>query len=48
VDVRISHAKALKARRVNGHHLINETQEEVLYLKMGDRTSSDEGSYPDV
>jgi uncharacterized cupin superfamily protein len=31
----------------NGHHLINETTEEVIYLEVGDRTSGDEGSYPD-
>lgn len=31
----------------NGHHLINETNEEVTYLEIGDRSSGDEGSYPD-
>lgn len=31
----------------NGHHLINETIEEVVYLEVGDRTPGDEGSYPD-
>ncbi len=31
----------------NGHHLINETAEEVVYLEVGDRTAGDEGSYPD-
>jgi uncharacterized cupin superfamily protein len=31
----------------NGHHLINETAEEVVYLEVGDRTPGDEGSYPD-
>jgi uncharacterized cupin superfamily protein len=31
----------------NGHCLINETQEEVLYLEVGDRTPGDHGSYPD-
>jgi uncharacterized cupin superfamily protein len=31
----------------NGHHLINETTEEVLYLEVGDRTPGDEGTYPD-
>lgn len=31
----------------NGHHLINETAEEVVYLEVGDRTPDDEGSYPD-
>lgn len=31
----------------NGHRLINETREEVVYLEVGDRTPADEGSYPD-
>ena len=31
----------------NGHRLINETSEEVIYLEVGDRTSGDQGSYPD-
>jgi hypothetical protein len=31
----------------NGHRLINETTEEVMYLEVGDRTPGDEGSYPD-
>lgn len=36
-----------KAGSGNGHHLINETSEEVVYLEVGDRTPGDEGSYPD-
>ena len=36
-----------KAGTGNGHRLINETAEEVVYLEVGDRTSGDEGSYPD-
>lgn len=36
-----------KAGTGNGHRLINETEEEVVYLEVGDRTSGDEGSYPD-
>jgi uncharacterized cupin superfamily protein len=31
----------------NGHRLINESTEEVVYLEVGDRTPGDEGSYPD-
>jgi uncharacterized cupin superfamily protein len=31
----------------NGHRLLNETTEEVVYLEVGDRTPGDEGSYPD-
>jgi len=36
-----------KAGSGNGHHLLNETGEDVLYLEVGDRTPGDEGSYPD-
>jgi uncharacterized cupin superfamily protein len=36
-----------KAGTGNGHHLVNETAEDVLYLEIGDRTPGDEGSYPD-
>jgi uncharacterized cupin superfamily protein len=36
-----------KAGTGNGHHLINETAEEVVYLEIGDRTPGDEGTYPD-
>jgi uncharacterized cupin superfamily protein len=36
-----------KAGTGNGHQLINETLEEVVYLEVGDRTQGDEGSYPD-
>ncbi len=36
-----------KAGSGNGHHLINETAEEVVYLEIGDRTSGDVGTYPD-
>ena len=36
-----------KAGTGNGHRLINETDEEVLYLEIGDRTPGDEGTYPD-
>ena len=36
-----------KANTGNGHRLLNETTEEVVYLEVGDRTPGDEGSYPD-
>lgn len=36
-----------KAGTGNGHRLVNETSEDVLYLEIGDRTAGDEGSYPD-
>jgi uncharacterized cupin superfamily protein len=36
-----------KAGTGNGHRLVNETAEEVVYLEVGDRTPGDEGTYPD-
>ena len=36
-----------KAGTGNGHHLVNDTADEVVYLEVGDRTPGDEGSYPD-
>lgn len=36
-----------KAGTGNGHCLINESTEEVVYLEVGDRTPADEGIYPD-
>jgi len=36
-----------RAGNGNGHHLINETTDEVVYLEVGDRTPGDEGTYPD-
>ena len=36
-----------KAGTGNGHRLINETDEDVVFLEVGDRTPGDEGTYPD-
>ena len=36
-----------KAGNGNGHRLINETSELVVYLEVGDRSPGDEGRYPD-
>lgn len=36
-----------KAGTSNGHCLLNETSEEVLYLEVGDRTPGDQAVYPD-
>ena len=36
-----------KAGTGTGHHLVNETGADVVYLEAGDRTPGDEGSYPD-
>ncbi|WP_245638682.1 cupin domain-containing protein [Hydrogenophaga palleronii] len=31
----------------NGHQLVNDTAQEVVYLEVGDRTAGDQGTYPD-
>lgn len=36
-----------KAGSGNGHRLVNNTDREVVYLEIGDRTPGDEGRYPD-
>jgi len=36
-----------RAATGNGHQLINQTSEDVVYLEVGDRTPGDEGTYPD-
>ena len=36
-----------KAGTGNGHHLVNRTAREVVYLEVGDRTAGDSGTYPD-
>ena len=36
-----------KAGTGDAHHLINETDSDVVYLEIGDRSPGDEGSYPD-
>jgi len=36
-----------KAGTGNAHCLVNDSDEEVVYLEVGDRTPRDEGSYPD-
>lgn len=36
-----------KAGSGNGHQLLNETNEDVLYLEVGDRSAGDTISYPD-
>jgi len=36
-----------KAGTNNGHHLLNRTKADVLYLEVGDRTSGDAVIYPD-
>jgi uncharacterized cupin superfamily protein len=36
-----------KAGSGDAHHLVNETDEEVVYLEIGDRTDGDAVTYPD-
>jgi uncharacterized cupin superfamily protein len=36
-----------KAGSGNAHRLVNETDTEVVYLEVGDRTPGDEATYPD-
>jgi uncharacterized cupin superfamily protein len=36
-----------KAGSGDAHRLLNETQQDVIYLEIGDRTAGDEASYPD-
>lgn len=36
-----------KAGTGNAHRLVNESEAEVVYLEIGDRTPGDEASYPD-
>jgi uncharacterized cupin superfamily protein len=36
-----------KAGTGNGHRLVNNTTEDVIYLEIGDRTAGDQASYPD-
>lgn len=36
-----------KAASGNAHQIVNETDEDVVYLEVGDRTPGDEAAYPD-
>jgi len=36
-----------KAGTGDGHHLVNRTEADVVYLEIGDRTAGDSASYPD-
>jgi uncharacterized cupin superfamily protein len=36
-----------KVGTINAHSLINESQEDVVYLEIGDRTDGDDVIYPD-
>jgi uncharacterized cupin superfamily protein len=36
------------AGRPDGHHLINRSSRDAIYLEVGDRPSSDQSTYPDI
>jgi uncharacterized cupin superfamily protein len=36
-----------KGGEPDGHHLVNRSPEDVVYLEVGDRLPGDSGSYPD-
>jgi uncharacterized cupin superfamily protein len=40
-------AAGFPAGNADGHHLVNRTNAEVVYLEIGDRTLGDEVTYPD-
>jgi len=36
------------AGKADGHHLVNRSAGDVIYLEVGDRNPGDEGNYPDI
>jgi uncharacterized cupin superfamily protein len=48
VLLRPGDAAGFKAGVPNGHHLINKTQRDAVYLEIGTRAPSDRAEYPDV
>ena len=40
-------AAGFPAGEANGHHLVNRSDEDVIYLEVGDRTPQDNVTYPD-
>jgi uncharacterized cupin superfamily protein len=48
VLLRPGDAAGFKAGVPNGHHLINKTQRDAVYLEVGTRAPSDRAEYPDV
>jgi uncharacterized cupin superfamily protein len=41
-------AAGFKANTPNGHHLVNRTQRDAVYLEIGTRSKHEKASYPDV
>jgi uncharacterized cupin superfamily protein len=48
VLLKVGDAAGFKAGVPNGHHLINRTDREAVYLEIGTRAPSDRAQYPDV
>jgi uncharacterized cupin superfamily protein len=48
VLLRPGDAAGFKAGVPNGHHLINKSQRDAVYLEIGTRAPSDRAQYPDV
>lgn len=46
--LRAGEAAGFKAGVANGHHLVNKTQRDALYLEIGTRSTADRASYSDV
>ncbi|MCC6710557.1 MAG: cupin domain-containing protein [Gammaproteobacteria bacterium] len=46
-DMQSGMCAGFKAGTGNGHRLLNNSDEDVVYLEIGDRTPGDEGTYPD-
>lgn len=41
-------AAGFKAGVANGHHLINRSNQDAVFLEIGDRVAGEKGEYPDV
>jgi uncharacterized cupin superfamily protein len=41
-------AAGFPAGKPDGHHLVNRSGRDAVYLEIGDRTPGDEGEYPDI
>jgi uncharacterized cupin superfamily protein len=46
--LKVGDCAGFKANVANGHHLINRTQKDALYLEIGTRAPSERAHYPDV
>ena len=46
--MRVGDCAGFKANVANGHHLVNRTQRDALYLEIGTRAKSERAHYPDV